>query len=151
MFAELLGNHGQSFVKLSSAVYLSLIHIYANRRVVQSGVNVGEEIWEKEARKIPWVFVPYNFEVDSRAKRIMQQLRSEKIGIETVDDIELVWQTANPYIKRKIKNIFGERQEANINSMTLFSGETAGVMRQTMCSEKDNMPSGCLYTGDRCV
>lgn len=120
----------------------------ANRRVVQSGVNVGEEIWEKEARKIPWVFVPYNFEVDSRAKRIMQQLRSEKIGIETVDDIELVWQTANPYIKRKIKNIFGERQEANINSMTLFSGETAGVMRQTMCSEKDNMPSGCLYTGD---
>lgn len=124
------------------------ISLNMNRRVVPSGANVAEDIWGKANEKIPWVFVPYNFEVDSKALKIMEQLRNEGIGIETVDDIDRVWRNAGADVRKRIKKIFGVRQEVNINSMVLFSGETARTMRQKRDAENDGMPSGCLYTGD---
>ncbi|AWK52766.1 hypothetical protein DIC82_17980 [Clostridium beijerinckii] len=109
-----------------------------------------------------WVFIPYNFQENVRAKQLQDEINREKIEITTINDFEITWRNNKDKIMKAYNSIKGD---LNTNSMVIYSGlisksyETkykleacnnvkCGLMGVCFKYDKYNNNLGCLYLGD---
>lgn len=121
-------------------------------RYQRSGDNVFETIMRKHDIYGNWLYIPFNFRQTARIQILLQNLRIQfqrEIG---EDELVRLWVGNFPGDRDKIRQAYASVPGGfNVNSMTLFSGET----NHDFCQYKINCRncwrsrrSGCLYTGD---
>jgi hypothetical protein len=123
--------------------------------LIDSGTDVGDILFDADsALPMKWRFVPYNFRNLAKYKKLMDAVTKEykcKINPNKLLDMYLTNFSDRAKITRIYKKVF-PGANANINSMTLFSGpaDADALFQEDMyayCSKKRTAP-GCLFLGD---
>lgn len=128
-------------------------------RYQRSGDNVFETIMlERDMYHTAygnWLYIPFNFRQTDRVQTLLQNLRIQFQKEIMGDELVRLWVGNSPGDRDKIKQAYASVPGGfNVNSMTLFSGETNHNFHQykinchNCCSCWRSRPSGCLYTGD---
>lgn len=141
-----------------------LIGVRENSELVQ---NENEIIsGKKVSLGIPqWIFVPYNFQRNDRAKELMELLKREFKTDFDISQMSEIWEDQE--IRNRIKDCYDKLSgKRNENSMVVYSGEDTENMLLTMKQKvisyqtidnwyapefvlnKIAAPAGCLYMGD---
>lgn len=107
-----------------------------------------------------WVFIPFNFKSNERAKQLAKDLKDKKITINDADDFKNIW--LDRLTQQSIIDIYRRLPgNLNTNSMVIYSGPEIGsrfFIRSLFSSRYCNMrcmwcyprhdDAGCLYFGD---
>lgn len=125
----------------------------------RSGEDVFETIKHSYGRVFPaydrWLYIPFNFRQSKRIQVLLTNLKGQFHKDITEGELVRLWENNVPGDRDKIKQAYLKVPGGlNVNSMTLFSGETDRGLRQYKqgccswrCHEGERQ-SGCLYTGD---